>query len=95
MTPYFQHSDHDVHPPHTQQRNFYSFSLPTLLLTVYCFRLKNQSSNQLIRIFYRAMQRKRRLYATASCLSVWPSICDDEVRWSHRLEYVEINFTVD
>jgi len=33
------------------------------------------------------------------CLSVSQSVrlsvCDDEVQWSHRLEYLENNFTAD
>jgi len=41
------------------------------------------------------MLRSERGYATVSRLSVCPSVCDVVVCFSHRLEYIENNFTAE
>jgi len=43
--------------------------------------------------FYRAMLRRARYCYAMS--SVCPSVCNVEVLWSHRLEYLENNFMAD
>jgi len=47
-------------------------------------------------MFYHAMLgRARYCYCKSSvCLSVRPSVRDDEVSWSHKLESFDNNFTV-
>jgi len=38
---------------------------------------------------------RHRGIAEPSCLSVRPSVCNVEVSWSDRLEFLENNFTAD
>ena len=46
--------------------------------------------------FYRAMHfSAKRGIAIRYCLSVCLSVCDDQVPWSHRLEFFENNFTAE
>jgi len=45
--------------------------------------------------FYRAMHfSAKRGFAIASRLSVWPSVCNVDGLWSHRLEFFRNNFTI-
>jgi len=61
----------------------YAFSLFFCTYHVYCKRRQTTLQH-----FYCAIERG---YAMASCLSV----CDVEVSWSHRLEFLENNFRAD
>ena len=61
-----------------------------------CFCCTTDASDMHLPVsFYRAMLYAERGYAKPSCLSVRPSVCEVEVSWSHRLEFLESNFTAD
>jgi len=51
----------------------------------------------MFRRFYRAMlcSKSAIMPQYVVCLSVFPSVRDVQVPWSHRLEYFENNFTAD